>query len=63
VGVLDATTFVQASDAYIAERRKEPQNEIFVRNLTSAFVPRGGVGLYLHQGSASFRRVAIDPLD
>jgi hypothetical protein len=34
-----------------------------IDRLQSKLGPRGGLGLYILQGSASFRRVVVEPLD
>ncbi|MFO0847195.1 MAG: serine/threonine-protein kinase [Gemmataceae bacterium] len=37
-------------------------NDPFVQQLHPSFAPRGGLGLYLQRGTASFRRVRVEPL-
>ncbi|HEY7314250.1 MAG TPA: serine/threonine-protein kinase [Gemmataceae bacterium] len=43
-------------------RKNQPDNP-FVNALAPDFVPRGTLGLYVHRGSASFRRVVLKPLN
>jgi hypothetical protein len=37
-------------------------NDPFVQQFQPAFAPRGGLGLYIQRGTASFRRVRVEPL-
>jgi serine/threonine-protein kinase len=42
--------------------RKKRPGEGRGRGVAPEFLPRGGLGLYVMQGSASFRRVSVEPL-
>jgi len=46
-----------------AFRKDQPDNNPFAEVVVPKFAPRGGAGLYVYNGSASFRRVVIDPLE
>jgi serine/threonine-protein kinase len=42
---------------------KMPDNEALLRGFTPVFEPRGGLGLFVYRGSASFRKVVVEPMD
>jgi hypothetical protein len=64
VGLLGVKKYVDGTNDWIDRAlRNNQDSEPFTRGLQSVFTPRGGVGLYLHKSSASFRRVVIEPLD
>jgi eukaryotic-like serine/threonine-protein kinase len=45
----------------LAQRKQFPNDEVF-QNLAPRILPRGGVGLAVLKGVASFRRVTVEPL-
>jgi hypothetical protein len=48
---------------HLASRRAAPSPVPYLDGLNPAYAPGGGLGLYVLRGSASFRRVAVEPLD
>jgi serine/threonine-protein kinase len=63
VGELSPSEFVaEARQALDTKRKSEPEESRFL-GFEPAFLPRGALGLYVMYGSASFRRVVIEPLD
>jgi serine/threonine-protein kinase len=47
----------------LAGQRAGPQPAPYLDGLAPTYAPGGGLGLYVQRGSASFRRVAVEPLD
>jgi serine/threonine-protein kinase len=62
VGEVPANDF-QEHGAYSAEFLRGTSRIGPARQLDTALHPRGGIGLFLSHGSASFRNVVIEPLD
>ncbi len=63
VGELSATALVEGTKAYLEVRQRLQADDPHFHGLQPRFAPRGGLGLYVHQGSASFRHVVVEPLD
>ena len=61
--ILTGDRFVQFTNEYLDGIRKSKPEDPFGRGLNPAYAPRGGLGLYVRNGSAAFRRVVIEPLD
>ncbi len=61
VGLLTADEVVAPAQG-VADHAHPPY-AAFSRGLRPEFVPRGGLGLYVNRGSASFRHVVVEPLD
>jgi len=47
----------------LTEAHKLEPDEPFNRGLHPVYAPRGGLGLYVENGTAAFRRVVIEPLE
>jgi serine/threonine-protein kinase len=63
VGQLTADHYVAATARHRDLWQQDPAQEPFARGFEPVFTARGGLGLYVWQGSASFRNVAVEPLD
>jgi serine/threonine-protein kinase len=63
MGMLTAKELVDYTNEHLKETRKTNPEDPFVHGLTPLYAPRGGLGLYVHNGTASFRYVAIEPLE
>jgi serine/threonine-protein kinase len=63
IGLLAAGDYVAATTTSRDVWRKDPQLAPFVEGFEPVFAPRGSLGLYVLQGSASFRNVVVEPLD
>jgi serine/threonine-protein kinase len=63
IGLFAAADYVSSTKTSCAQWQAEPPLEPFVRGMEPIFAPRGGLGLYVFQGSASFRNVIVEPLD
>src|SRR5579883_2553754 len=50
-------------NGYLTEAHKLEPDEPFNRGLHPVYAPRGGLGLYVENGTAAFRRVVIEPLE
>jgi serine/threonine-protein kinase len=63
VGRLSAIELGPEVTKSLEERRQEHPEEPRFQGFEPAFFPRGSLGLYVSRGSASFRWVAIEPLN
>jgi serine/threonine-protein kinase len=62
IGTLSAKLAAGAARDYLAQRRQEHPDDPLFQGVEPVFAPCAGLGLYVHKGSASFRRVEIEPL-
>jgi serine/threonine-protein kinase len=62
-GELRGSQLVESLNNYLAWVRKNQPDEPFAYRLDPTYAPRGGLGLYVRNGSASFRNVVIEPLE
>jgi hypothetical protein len=62
-GQLSSPLLLEFTNKYLAGIRKEQANDPFARDFEPIYAPRGGLGLFVSDGSASFRRVVIEPLE
>jgi eukaryotic-like serine/threonine-protein kinase len=61
-GFLPASTFVEATREYVTTVPTIKPDDFCPCIKPIAFVPRGGVGLYVRNGTAAFRNVVLEPL-
>jgi serine/threonine-protein kinase len=62
IGALSAGEFVQTTTAELARQARQPPGAVFLRELRLAYVPRGGLGLWVCRGSVSYSNVLVEPL-
>jgi serine/threonine-protein kinase len=62
-GILTAKRLADHTNAYLSMTRKIHPEEPFGRGVDPVYAPRGGLGLYVDNGTAAFRRVVIEPLE
>jgi serine/threonine-protein kinase len=62
IGALSADEFVRSTTAELAHQAHEPDAAVFLRELRLAYVPRGGLGLWVCRGSVSYSNVLVEPL-
>ena len=63
MGILTAARMMGVANDYLTEVRKRQPEESLAQDCAVIYAPRGGLGLYVQNGTASFRRVVIEPLD
>jgi serine/threonine-protein kinase len=63
VGELNAQTWVRNTQHKIDRWNKQKPGEPHANSVRPEWKPRGSLGLYLYRGSASFRRVVVEPLN
>jgi tRNA A-37 threonylcarbamoyl transferase component Bud32 len=63
MGILTAEEMVDHTTEHLRTEQKLHPSEPFGRGVFPVYAPRGGLGLYVQQGAASFRRVVIEPLE
>jgi tRNA A-37 threonylcarbamoyl transferase component Bud32 len=61
--ILTAEKLGDLINGYLPEAHKLEPEEPFNRGLAPVYAPRGGLGLYVENGTAAFRRVVIEPLE
>ena len=54
---------IEYTRSAIDERHKQLPNNPLTDALTPGFAPRGGLGVFVQQGTASFQDVTVEPLD
>ncbi len=62
VGEFSAGDYRRSMQTYLASLLKERPNDPLVMELPTIYLPRAPLGLFVQNGSASFRRVRITPL-
>jgi serine/threonine-protein kinase len=63
VGELTAEGWVGNTQTAIATRNRLMPEDQHAQSVQPQWLPRGSLGLYLYRGSASFRRVVVEPLN
>jgi hypothetical protein len=63
LAVVPAAQLIEDARSYLDALRKKYPNDPFGQGIEPVFAPRGALGLYVRRGSASFRRVTIEPLE
>jgi hypothetical protein len=54
---------LESINRYLTEIQLTNPEDPFGHGLISLYAPRGGLGLYVQNGAASYRRVVIEPLE
>jgi hypothetical protein len=62
IGKLTASRWEGVTEAYLATTRASLPAVPYVQGLAPVYAPSGGLGLYVDRGSATFRRVVVEPL-
>jgi hypothetical protein len=62
VGTLTAQEWVDNTTATLKRWNKRMPEDPRPRSVQPEWLPRGSLGLYLYYGSASFRRIVVEPL-
>src|SRR5262249_26175551 len=57
----DLTELEESNQKYLAERRSVRPGDATVAQVDPSFARHGGIGLYIHGGSAAFRNVVLEP--
>jgi serine/threonine-protein kinase len=63
VAVLPASRWDANLGEFVATTRRKQPEDLYAQGLDPTYAPRGGLGLYVKRGAASFRHVAVEPLD
>jgi serine/threonine-protein kinase len=63
LALVPAAQLIKDARSYLDHERKKHPDDLFGQGIEPVFAPRGALGLYVRRGSASFRRVTIEPLE
>ncbi|HZV04310.1 MAG TPA: protein kinase [Gemmataceae bacterium] len=63
MGIFTSTQLVDRSIECLFKLQTTHPEDPFGRGVFPVYAPRGGLGLYVYNGAAAFRRVVIEPLD
>jgi hypothetical protein len=63
MGLLTGEQLVDRSNKILRDLRKNLPEPPFGKDLQFVYSPRGGLGLYVQNGTAAYRRVVIEPLE